>query len=272
MLSDFYTVREKEIAAFFLKNRYIIVPAEDIDLLNGIRHKVAHAAAKAIQHSIKNDADIDYFLNNIHHMITVNELNDIRLKVIGEINQDPDFRKSYYHVGREILGSLVGNEMAMQRRINLSIQLPNDDSSLLPVHADVWAGDSPYEIVQWVPLVDCYATKSMYIADAIEDEKIQAAFQQFQGKSSEYLFKTIENHVKFLEVPFGSILLFTQNVMHGNRVNLESETRWSMNCRFKNLLTPYHGKEFGEFFEPITLRPATRLGLEYRLPEGFHEE
>ncbi len=47
----------------------------------------------------------------------------------------------------------------MQLRVNLSIQMPEDESSLLPVHADTWSGDSPYEVVVWLPLVDCYDTK-----------------------------------------------------------------------------------------------------------------
>ena len=51
----------------------------------------------------------------------------------------------------------------MQKNINLSIQLPNDKSSLLPIHSDVWSGDSPYEINLWIPLVNCFKTKSMYI-------------------------------------------------------------------------------------------------------------
>ena len=44
----------------------------------------------------------------------------------------------------------------MQKNLNLSIQCPNDNSSLLPIHFDVWSGDSPFEINLWVPLVDCY--------------------------------------------------------------------------------------------------------------------
>jgi len=32
----------------------------------------------------------------------------------------------------------------------------------LSVHADTWSGDSPYEVVVWLPLVDYYNTKSMY--------------------------------------------------------------------------------------------------------------
>lgn len=272
MAYDFFTEKEKEIAQAFLKNKYVIIPAEDSDALNNMRMQVATAAAKAINQPIPSVSDAGHFLNNIHTLITGPELNDVRLKVIMEMNRDPSFRRNYFKVAREMLMLLVGNELAMQRRVNLSIQMPNDDSSLLPVHADVWSGDSPYEIVLWIPLVDCHDTKSMYIADAAVDEKIQATFSQFKGKSSEDLFQHIKDDVTFLNVPYGSALLFSQNVMHGNRVNRLNETRWSMNCRFKSVLSPYKGKTMGEFFEPITVRPLTRLGIEYRLPEGFHHD
>ena len=59
--------------------------------------------------------------------------------------------------------------------------------------------------------------------------------------------------------------------MHGNRINREPETRWSMNCRFKSLFSPYADKRLGEFFEPITIRPATRVGMNHALPGGFAE-
>jgi len=42
-----------------------------------------------------------------------------------------------------------------------------------------------------------------------------------------------------------------------------------MNCRFKGAFTPYAEKKLGEFFEPITLRAASRIGLSYELPDGF---
>ena len=51
----------------------------------------------------------------------------------------------------------------------------------------------------------------------------------------------------------------------------EATTRWSLNCRFKGLFSPYADKRLGEFFEPITLRPASRLGLDYELPGDFDE-
>ena len=85
------------------------------------------------------------------------------------------------------------------------------------------------------------------------------------------LFEAIQPDVVWLDVPYGRALLFSQNLMHGNVVNAEAETRWSMNCRFKSLFSPYAGKRLGEFFEPITIRAATRLAMSHRMPGDFDE-
>ena len=49
----------------------------------------------------------------------------------------------------------------------------------------------------------------------------------------------------------------------------ETTARWSMNIRFKGLFTPYSDKKLGDFFDPVTLRAASRIGIDYRLPTGF---
>ena len=81
------------------------------------------------------------------------------------------------------------------------------------------------------------------------------------------LFRRIENEVTWIEIKTGEVLIFNQNLPHGNRINMESETRWSMNCRFKSVFTPYGDKKIGEFFEPITLKAASRVGMNYRFPQ-----
>ena len=53
------------------------------------------------------------------------------------LNAEAWFRPAYFALARKALEALVGNELAMQLRVNLSIQLPGDDSSLLPVHSDM---------------------------------------------------------------------------------------------------------------------------------------
>ena len=167
--------------------------------------------------------------------------------------------------------AVVGNELAMQRNLNLSIQLPRDDSSILPLHADVWDGDSPYEVVVWTPLVDCYQTKSMFILPRAQNAVAHERVADHQLSGVEDLYAAVESDMDWIDIKFGQILLFSQNLMHGNRMNVEETTRWSINCRFKSVMSPYAAKTLGEFFEPITLKPATKMGLRYRHPQGFAE-
>ena len=49
-------------------------------------------------------------------------------------------------------------------------------------------------------------------------------------------------------------------------MNIEENTRWSFNCRFKSIFTPYKDKKIGEFFEPITLKASSKIGLKYKFP------
>ena len=55
-------------------------------------------------------------------------------------------------------------------------------------------------------------------------------------------------------------------VIDGNTVNLEKSTRWSFNCRFKSVFSPYKDKKIGEFFTPIKLKPASIFGINYEEP------
>ena len=85
------------------------------------------------------------------------------MSLYSKLNSKEEFLKSYYEFGKEYLQIICGNELVMQRKVNLSIQLSNDDSSLLPLHSDVWSGCSPFEVVLWIPMVNCEKTNSMYI-------------------------------------------------------------------------------------------------------------
>ena len=136
----------------------------------------------------------------------------------------------------------------MQKNINLSIQLPNDESSLLPIHSDVWSGDSPYEINLWLPLVDCYKSKSMYLLKKKYLEKFILKLKKNKIKNSSKIFNLVKNEIQFLKINFGNFLIFDQTLPHGNVINKEKETRWSMNCRFKSMFSPYGDKKIGEFF------------------------
>ena len=67
--------------------------------------------------------------------------------------------------------------------------------------------------------------------------------------TTDQLFKRLKSSVRWIEIKYGQILIFNQNLPHGNIVNKEKETRFSFNCRFKSIFAPYGDKKIGEFFD-----------------------
>lgn len=251
------------MARRFFTDGYIISDVEHPDRLERIRSRIALEAATYLESGLDNT---ETFLNYIHQNISSESLNNFRIQIIEKINELDWMRPAYFNLAKELLALVVGNELAMQLRLNLSIQLPGDDSSLLPVHADSWSGDSPFEVVVWLPLVDCYRTKSMFLLPPEPTKALYKRFGDYRGKSSVDLYQDIKTDVVWVEIPYGKFLLFNQNLPHGNCVNDENQTRWSINCRFKSVFSPYGDKRLGEFFEPITLRPASKIGIKYDHP------
>jgi sporadic carbohydrate cluster 2OG-Fe(II) oxygenase len=252
----------------YIESGYLVRSVADIGAYNRIREAVSSTTAQIL--GLTNNVDPNVLLDLIHNYVNPKELNAFRLEIINSLKQNPNIRNDYFQVAKPFLEALVGNELAMQRQLNLSIQLPGDDSSLLALHADTWSGDSAYEVVVWLPLVDCFRTKAMYILPpehAREFELKSNTDLGSPGVNSESLFELIKDKVIWIEINREQVLIFDQTLPHGNRVNDETETRWSLNCRFKSVFTPYGDKKIGEFFQPITLRAASRRGMDYSLPE-----
>ena len=218
---DFLSNDEKILEKEFIDQGYIIRDVANKDALGKIQKFTSEKLSRKGGDS----------LDKTHESISINELNTFRLEVIKDINEQSWLREAYYQIAKPYLDILVGNELAMQLRVNLSIQMPEDDSSLLSVHADTWSGDSPYEVVVWLPLVDCYNTKSMYFLPPKAADNLSDDFKLHAQGNSEQLFNVIKNDVSWIKINYGEVLVFNQIYPHGNHVNKESETRWSMNCR-----------------------------------------
>jgi sporadic carbohydrate cluster 2OG-Fe(II) oxygenase len=260
----FLSKEDQELGTNFSRDGYIIKPVANEKAFQSIEDVIFKQIEAATSGKIGNR---EHWLNHAHEHINLKKLNDFRLSVIKCMNDESNFRLWYYQVAKPYLEALVGNELAMQLRVNLSIQLPNDSSSLLPVHADTWSGDSPFEAVVWLPLVDCHGSKTMFLLPPDKAKVLTENFSEYASGSSEDIFRSIEKDLEWIEIKRGEVLIFNQTLPHGNRQNREGQTRWSMNCRFKGVFTPYADKKVGEFFEPITLRKVSELGLKYQIPK-----
>jgi sporadic carbohydrate cluster 2OG-Fe(II) oxygenase len=161
MGNSFFEAEESQFIEQFLQQGYIIFPLEDLEGLRTIKTNLYQWAMEYL--GLKNSLPEKDLGDQIHQWVTLEEVNDFRVHLINRLKKDMNLRPKIYHLAKKYIHWIVGNELAMQRSCNLSIQMPQDDSSLLPLHSDVWSGNSPYEIVFWFPFVDCYKTKSMFI-------------------------------------------------------------------------------------------------------------
>ncbi len=256
---------ENKIIKDFNKDGFIIFDIKEKKSLFKIKkffEKKINQISRNKKNKILKNKDI---LNNFHKNINSDQLNDFRIELYNSINNQKWFLDEYFGMGKRHLEVICGNELAMQRKVNLSIQLPKDDSSLLPLHSDVWSGCSAYEVVLWIPLVDVSKTKSMFILPKEKNEIYYKKFKRYKDTNS--LQKAVDKKVKWLKINFGQGLIFAHHLMHGNKINMTNETRWSFNCRFKSLMSPYDKKDIAETFFPLFVRPATRAGLEYEHPK-----
>ena len=253
----------------FEKNGYVIVPGNLI-LLNKIRKIIFNNIKQntKIRNEDDTEKNITTIFNNFHKFISLKKLNSLRFNIYKNINVGNTFSEIYYEIAKEYLDELVGNELAMQKKINLSIQLPKDKDSLLDLHSDIYAGESPFQVVVWIPLVDVYNTKSMFITNPRYNKKMNSELLNKNKYTAKKMYIKNKKKFKFLDMKFGEILIFSPLILHGNTINKTLESRFSLNCRFKSLLSPYDvlvksHRNIPNFYKPLNIKPMTKIGFNY---------
>lgn len=262
----------------FVNQGFCVIEVEDHNALDKMSEHITRQGQAYLRDSLTDSARMRReavqpptqspveWREHIHSNLPTAALNDFRLNIIQSMAEQADWQNCMYRLAKTHIDAIVGNELAVQRQCNLSIQCPQDTSSLLPLHSDVWAGNSPYELVLWVPLVDCRRTQCMYILPKKENASVIEHFHDYQNLSAEAFFQALAPKVQFVEINYGQALIFWHSLIHGNRLNEETKTRWSLNFRFKSLLSPYGNKGLGDAFIPFSVKPLTRLGYGYCEP------
>jgi len=265
-MEELFSVKEKKIINEYQDNGFLILDAESKESVVKISKEIFRISSKEINFS--KNYSLHYF-NNYHKFIGKENLNPFRLSLIEKINKIKSLKEDLYKITSFAVNTLLGNELMIQRKINLSIQLPNDHSSLLDIHADTWGGNSPFELNIWLPLVDCCRTKSIFILPKKDYILLEKELFNHDNPDSEKIFISCKKYIKYIDIKFGQVLIFDPKLPHGNRLNDEHETRWSLNYRFKSVFSPYADKKIGEYFEPLILRPCTINGMDYQHPFNY---
>ena len=250
----------------FIENGYVITSAENLNILDTIHEKIADV----LHGKLKKSPD----LKQLHQHVPIAEINSLRLAIYQSLNSIPNFVHEYHLLAQNTLNKLVGNELAGQNKINLSIQMPGDTSSRLGLHTDTLSGESEFEVILWTPLTEARSTNAMFMFSKQNSKEMLKALPEYSKVGMDKLFEDYRSKLQWMEVDPGQVIIFSSTLMHGNVVNETSCTRFSLNARFKALFSPYstvegNEKKLANFYQPMNLLPVTQLALEYDEPSNF---
>lgn len=248
----------------FNSERKVIIDVKKRNLLDLVKSKV-YEICKTVS---KKKLDIDF--NFIHKKISISKLNDFRLKVFEELNKE-NLHQLLYQICEDEINFLCSRDLAVQKRINIGFHLPNDKSSIINLHSDTLSGQSPFEIVQWIPLCDVESSNSMYFFNSKKSEKINRNLGKYEQRGFSKILKDYLKKEDYLKLNYGQILLFSPTNWHGNSVNKTSRSRVSINLRYKPLFSPKHDfisseKGMGTFYKLLNMSEASKIGMKYKLP------
>lgn len=212
-------------------------------------------------------------LEKLHLQANSNTVNELRINAYNEINAIDGWEKIYYSMAEKTLMALFGPDLLIQRKLNLSIQMPGDITSVLGLHMDTLSGQSPFEVVMWVPFTNVNASNGMYYFDRETSKKMRLEMPLYEDKGLEYLRKKYWDKRKELALSEAEVVIFSGTLFHGNVTNETQTTRISINCRFKNLFSPAARnmstaeRDVGIFYKLYSTSPVTRIGMEYSATE-----
>ena len=240
--------------SFLKEYGYLVFRAESPVFLSLLRDKVQAAIGLDTLHLC-------------HEHIDVASINEKRLSAFRAINSLSSWEKGFASISQHHLNTLLGPDLSIQSKLNLSIQMPYDSTSLLPLHTDALSGQSVFELVLWVPLTNAFDTNSMYIFPPDITYRMLNELPSIETDGMDMLYSKYKQHAVFINVDFGDVVLFTPTMFHGNVINQTSSTRVSINCRFKSLFSPEAlsgERRLGSFYRILSLSPVTEFGLSYR--------
>lgn len=248
--------------AQFEQRGYCIVEADDHAELDALRIDVRDAM---YQHIGVPTGDVQHDLDMIHvHCADPAVADNLRNTVSPVIAGDLLANRRIFKAFEATLTAFVGRDVLAQRAPNLVVQPPNHPTPTV-LHRDAPA-NSPYEVVVWLPLVDCHRTKSMFVLSRAASREALELYRTNPSDSAAFE-KFLDARAELIDVPYGSALLFWSALFHGSQVNREAETRVSLNTRYKHLFAPLGMKDPFRYFEILQTTELTRLGLAFERSE-----
>ena len=181
---------------------------------------------------IENQVSLELFYRNIqkelnqddlsllHENISIKDINNLRIKAFRSINKIKNWENEYTSLGKNLLYHFLGRDLAIQNKLNLSIQMPNDSSSVLDLHTDALSGQSVFELVMWIPITRSFDSNAMYIFKPEVSKEMLSEIPKNEKIGMNLLFEKFKEVSSFLTY-FISWKHFKQNLFDKNKHKLQ---------------------------------------------------
>jgi len=213
-------------------------------------------------------------LSRLHESLPIDNVNEVRVNAYNSINNSLNLHDKCFNLVEDSILKLLGPDLAVQAKINLSIVMPNDASSVIPLHSDINTGEPLHELVIWIPITNCHDTNSIFLTDKSLSFQMHSLLPDLNNLESPTLSETADELFDFnyLKVDSNSVIVFSPLLYHGSNTNTTNTTRISLNYRMKSIFTPFEhskceGKGLNSFFVPFRESYLTKLVKSYRLPQ-----
>lgn len=205
-------------------------------------------------------------LSELHTKLAISGVNAIRMATFKHLNASSGRYDSVLDkIAGADLRTILGPDLLVQTKLNLSIQLPGDESSLLDLHSDCWSGDTPFQVNLWIPLTPCFSSNSMFLLSEVKTVSCVHLIKDNITLDKNTLSSFVSKE-DFLKLSKGEAIIFNPGLIHGNVPNRTNQTRVSINLRFKNAFSPDASSEHisrsaGPYYRKFKFSDWTELAL-----------
>jgi len=216
---------------------YEVIKPSDLSAIQSLRSKLVELAKSS---SID---DLRHELTKLSNA----EINEIMISLLQFTHASGLLANAF----RDTIRSLCGNEIFLQRRANIIMNLPGDKQRHQWPHYEFMSGISPYTYTIWLPLHDLLDQSGIFYLTDYESLAHLKKEMDLGVANGPQMFEAVGNP-KATKLCFGDAVIFNPFVIHGNTPFESGNARLAISFRFQSATAPLYQKN-SDFLKTWTL-------------------
>jgi len=216
-------------------------------------------------------------LHNYHDECVSEELHEkLQFEIFKGVNEGR-LHHAFTNDNLGLFESLLGVDIDIQTEAYVRIARPGKKTDNIGIHRDVDYGNSAYEVSLSIALIDqkdggglsvlpqSHAYSGVTLEQLNREDVTKGSVKNRMGflYSPKKLSGFDQSLLKSISLPFGSGLVFSCALIHGQEENKSDSTRWSIDFRVRNAFHPSSSSLKAGFYTPLRESEVTNLARQF---------